>query len=239
MDIFRQIKAMIWQNNSCAVCGRPQTVDLLCPNCRRTLDDLTLCDKCGFFLPPHLAAGHHCHPTAEVSALITCYPYASPLKERLFSLKYHNRPQIAQALGPLLAARWQSFAASGATADVIVPIPLHPRRQAERGYNQSELLARALAREIHLPVITHAVCRVEYTLPLHSLSPDERHQNLRHAFAPGRDIAKIRGKNIILLDDIITTGATMQYTAQVLHAAGAANIWALAVGGHLQKSPYL
>lgn len=236
MSIIQQIKTLIWQNNSCAVCGRTPTADLLCPNCRQMLSNLTPCSRCGFFLPPHSLPGHHCHPPQEVLALVTCCPYASPIKERLFNLKYHNRPQIAQSLSPLLAARWQQFAADSAAApDVIVPVPLHPRRQGERGYNQSELLAKALAGELSIPVLTHAVERVQYTLPMHSLSPNERHQNLSHAFAPGRRIDQIRGKNILLLDDIITTGATVQYSARVLHHGGAANIWALAVCGHLQK----
>lgn len=235
MDIFRQIRAMIWQNNTCAVCGRPQAGALLCPKCRQTLAGLANCEHCGVFIPQDRLAGHHCAPPANPAALLTCYPYATPLKERLFDLKYHNRPQIAAALGPLLAARWQQFADGTLHADAIVPIPLHHSRQAERGYNQSELLAKALARELHLPVWPNAVCRTHNTQALHSQTPTERHQTLRTAFAPGRSIAKVRGQNIILLDDIITTGATMQYTAQILLDAGAANVWGLAVGGHLVK----
>lgn len=234
MDIFQQIRAMIWQNNTCAVCGRPQAEGLLCSKCRQTLAGLATCKHCGMFIP-HRLAGHHCAPPANLAALLTCYPYTTPLKERLFDLKYHNRPQIAVALGPLLASRWQQFAGGTLQADAIVPIPLHPTRQAERGYNQSELLAKALAQELHLPVWANTVRRTHNTQALHSQTPTERHQTLCTAFAPGPGIDKVRGQNIILIDDIITTGATMQYTAYILQDAGAANVWGLAAGGHLLK----
>lgn len=235
MDILRQIKDLIWQNNTCAVCGRPRTPDLLCPHCQRTIDALTKCPRCGFLLPPDKAATHKCPAPIEVETLLTCWPYAYPLKERLFNLKYHNQPQIAMNLGPLLGRRWRDFAACRLHADAIVPVPLHPKRQVERGYNQSALLAKALGKELHLPVYTDAVRRVLHTQALHSLSPSERHASLCQAFAPGRDINRVAGQNIIIVDDIITTGATVRYTAEVLHQAGAKSIWALAVAGHLDK----
>lgn len=235
MDIFKQLRAFIWPNTNCAVCGKPQCRSLLCDDCQNLLNTLTVCPNCGSFTPNGHLSGHYCPHVANVNAVLTCFPYNSALKGRLRLLKYHNRPQIAADIAPLLLQRWQSFAANGYTADAIVPVPLHPARMAERGYNQSHLLAKALAAEVKLPVYANAVKRVKNTRPLHSLNPAERAANLQNAFAPGSDISKIKGKRIILLDDIITTGATVQHCAQILSEGGAVQVYALAAGGHLVK----
>ncbi len=232
MNLWREIASLLWHSSTCPICGAPRDGELLCPACRKTLHELQNCPHCANFIAKGRATIHACPRCPEVSAMLACFPYTAELRERLRLLKYYRKAQIAADFGGLLAARWHDFAAD---ADAIVPVPLHPARFAERGYNQSELLAKALSRELQIPVYAHAVKRTKNTKAQHSLSPRERAENLQSAFAAGRDLPKVNGKRIILLDDIITTGATMRGCAEILRSGGAAAVYALAVAGHLDK----
>lgn len=235
MRLTQKIARLLWPRQNCPVCGAPLKGESICPRCRGILAAYAACPRCACFTPLERRPEHACPPGAETASMLACFPYMAELRERLHRLKYHGKAEIAADFGPLLAERWREFAANKITAAAIVPVPLHPARFAERGYNQSELLARALAREIGLPVYARAVSRVKNTAPQHELSPAERSLNLRGAFAAGPDIAKVRSQNIILLDDIITTGATAANCAAVLRAGGAANVYVLAVAAHAAK----
>ncbi len=232
MNLRREIAHLLWPNRTCPICGAPLADELLCHDCRETLNGLQNCPHCAGFIPNGKSDYHACPRCPEVTAMLACFPYTAKLRERLRLLKYYRKAQIAAAFGGLLAARWHEFAAD---ADAIVPVPLHPARFAERGYNQSELLAKTLGRELQIPVYAHAIKRTKNTKAQHSLTPRERAENLRSAFAAGRDLPKVNGKRIILLDDIITTGATIRGCAGILRASGAAAVYALAVAGHLDK----
>lgn len=112
--------------------------------------------------------------------------------------------------------------------DYIVPVPLHKRRGAERGFNQSELLAVPISRKINCPVNTFSLERKKYTVPQVSLSGEGRRKNLLGAFFCVKK-EEINGKNIILIDDIYTTGSTMEECSKVLKEAGAQKVWGLVV----------
>ena len=233
--IFKQISNLFWHNDVCPVCGRQKDGNLLCAECPALLDGLRTCRNCACFMPVGRYTAHSCAVKGCTQAMLSCFPYMPPLKERLKQLKYYHKPQVAPPFGVVLAKRWQDFAADTVRADAIIPVPLHKSRLIERGYNQSELLANALAQRLNLPVYTDAIRRIKKTRPQHSLSPAERTENLQNAIAAGADLPKLSGKSVILLDDIITTGATAQACAAVLLQGGAAAVYALAVGGHLQK----
>ena len=235
MSIWQDLKQLCWHGGKCPVCGKGVSDDLLCPDCRNMLNGLFSCHSCGNFIALNRYDEHTCAKPADADALLACFPYTAALKTRLRGLKYFNKPQTAGSFGNLLAAKWRDFAVDITIAEAIVPVPLHPARFAERGYNQSELLANALRRELHLPVYAHAVIRTKNTSAQYALSPTQRAENLQDAFAGGRDLPKVRGKSIILLDDIITTGATMRGCASVLRQNGATAVYGLAVGGHLIK----
>jgi ComF family protein len=115
--------------------------------------------------------------------------------------------------------------------DLIVPVPLHPLKQAEREFNQAERLARRLSRATDIPLATNLVCRVEPTRSQTRLSRAERSQNVHRAFAPV-DVARCDGRRVVLLDDVLTTGATTSACAKVLKDCGAAEVcvWTLARG---------
>jgi ComF family protein len=111
-------------------------------------------------------------------------------------------------------------------ADLIVPVPLHPKRQAERGYNQSALLARELSRQVGLPVAPAELVRTVRTRPQVGLNRDERRANIAGAF---RCAGKVTDLRIVLVDDVCTTGATLEACAAELRSAGAAHVVGLTV----------
>jgi ComF family protein len=147
--------------------------------------------------------------------------YGAPLREAIHAFKYDGTPGLAEPLAPLLVDAWRSAALA---ADVIVPVPLHPRRRRERGYNQSELLARALSTACGVPVDANLLRRVRYTDQQALLKGAARKQNVQGAFAAE---ARANDKLIVMVDDVFTSGATLAACASVLRSAGAADVSAL------------
>ncbi|MFC1976178.1 ComF family protein, partial [Chloroflexota bacterium] len=109
--------------------------------------------------------------------------------------------------------------------DVIIPVPLHASRLKERGYNQSELLAREVAVVIYLPVDTTTLQRVKKTKSQMKLGVDERRQNVKKAFACSS--LKLAGQKVLLIDDVCTTGSTLDASAAALKEGGAVSVWGL------------
>ncbi len=221
---------LFWPDMSCTVCGGHAADGSwdgrvrLCRRCGAGLDGLRCCPECTAFLRG--GEGHNCRPVGI--SLLAFAPYSGELRQRLRGLKYYGRHRLAAPLGKLAAAAWLEH---GGSADCIVPVPLYAARARSRGYNQSELLAEAVGRELGLPVLARALVRTRDTRAQYSLSGPERRRNVEAAFAGGPDIGAVRGKSVLLLDDIITTGATMQSCAGVLLAAGADKVCGLAVAG--------
>ena len=150
-----------------------------------------------------------------------------PVRRALHGLKYAGEQRVAPVLGQALAARWR---AAGAGGDLVVPVPVHAARLRERGYDQAALLAAAAARELHLPW-REAVARTRATTPQYRLDRGRRALNMEGAFGPAPDpaVREVAGHWVILVDDVITTGATMREAAEVLLAMGAAAVSGLAV----------
>ena len=139
-------------------------------------------------------------------------------------LKYSNLRASAPTLGRLMVAHVQS---DPFRADVLAPVPLHKRRERERGYNQSELLAQEVGKHTDVPVDTKKLRRVRDTAPQVSMpTPEERRRNIEGAF---ECTGQVSGLTVILIDDVVTTGSTMSACARPLVAAGAASVWGLAL----------
>jgi ComF family protein len=154
--------------------------------------------------------------------------YEGAVRAGIHALKYHGRTAVGVPLGALLAEAGGARlpAAPLALLDAIVPVPLHPARQAERGFNQAELLARACGRRWGLPVWPRALRRVRPTRPQTELDGAARRANVRGAFAVSWS-APVAGRRLLLVDDVLTTGATLGAAATALRAAGATLVGAL------------
>jgi ComF family protein len=148
--------------------------------------------------------------------------FEGPLRQAIHHLKYSGRSSLAEPLGRFLTECW---IAGPLPADLIVPVPLHKARLHERGYNQSTLLARQLARASGLPLAEEALKRIRATTPQVSLNAIEREANVRDAFEAHANL--VVGRRILLVDDVCTTGATLDACSRALKQGGATSVWAL------------
>lgn len=152
--------------------------------------------------------------------------YGDVVREALHAFKFRGRRALAAPLGDLLADLGGD--SLPVRPDLLVAVPLHPVRERERGFNQSALLADRVARAWRLPARADALARVTFTRPQTDLSAEERRANVRRAFAVRRPAA-VAGRHVLLVDDILTTGSTVEACAACLHASGAASVGVLAV----------
>ena len=162
-----------------------------------------------------------CRATAShLDRIASSAVFAHPLRDAIHSFKYNNGRDLARPFGVRMAAHWQRH---GFAADLIVPVPLHAGRLAERGYNQAALLARELSRGVSVPIDETALVRRKATLQQALLKAVERRENVRDAFVCRSDMA---GRSVALVDDVATTGSTLEACAAALRAAGATSVWA-------------
>ncbi len=154
--------------------------------------------------------------------------YTSPLREAIHRLKYAGQRELAAPLARYLVAvyRLPPWPSVAPTLDAVVPVPLHPTRQAERGYNQAALLAHAFAESVGLPVVESWLERVQATRSQVGLSARERHRNVAQAFQAA---PTVYGHTVLLVDDLFTTGATLMASARALLAVGARAVYGLAL----------
>lgn len=155
------------------------------------------------------------------------WEYSSEIQELIHHLKYHHGKKLGKLLGAKMADIW-SKTANLPQIDWIFPIPLHPVRKRERGFNQSEWIARSMAHELHLAFITNGLIRARNTRTQTRLDAEKRQKNLEEAFKVMESIP-IKGKNILLIDDVSTTGATMNAAARELKISGAAQVFGCAI----------
>ena len=195
----------------CAQCI--ETIPLLkppiCQRCGRPTAQAGLCDVC------------RSNPS-RLSGIRSVSAHAPPLLEAVHALKYEGLRALADPLGEVLAGHWRR---APLPVDVIVPVPLHERRQRQRGYNQSLLLARALAQRVGIALQERSLTRERNTRSQVGLSPDERWSNVWGAFRCRGD--DLRGSRVLLFDDVMTTGATLEACASPLLEAGAKEVWGL------------
>jgi ComF family protein len=141
------------------------------------------------------------------------------LRDIVHALKYDGRRSLAATLARLMSAAAPAFIAD---ADAVVPVPLHPARRRARGFNQASDLARTLG-----PPVVHALRRTRATSSQTTLPSDKRHVNVDGAFAPTRHLRRLAGCTVLLVDDVRTTGATLDACAKVLKAERVARVWAI------------
>ncbi len=234
---------------ACLTCGAPLDRPLdgpVCPHCWRSITPLSppLCDVCGDVL----ATWRTCDRVAGVCArcrrrpsALTCAraagAYEGVLRHLVHGLKYERRRTLAAPLAALMRERGGAVLSG---ADLVVPVPLHWLRQHRRGFNQSGELARGLG----LPVVD-ALRRVRATSPQFGLTAGGRVRNVGGAFSPPRrpwlgarrHDPRLRGACVVLVDDVCTTGATLDECARVLQQGGAREVRALTAARALSRQP--
>ncbi len=167
------------------------------------------------------------HPLALDGLRFVAY-FEGPLRRAVHQLKYRGCRAVAPALGQLMA---DAYLMAPFPCDRLVPVPLHSQRLRERGYNQAALLARAVGDVLGVPALPTALVRSRQTRSQVELGAQERRENVRGAFAvPPAAVATIRGQAITLIDDVCTTGATLEACAAALRQAGARSVWGLTLG---------
>ena len=181
----------------CPLCGRPQASGILCSDCIRW--------------------------KAEIDGIRSPYRFEGVIQQAVYQLKYKNLRSIAPMLAGLL---YDLMKLTPVRGDALVPVPLHKSRMRERGYNQSTLLAKELAKLSGLPIIQNSLVKREKSMPqAKSSNVEERKKNVSGVFSI-RD-GRLTGKAVILIDDVSTSGATLDACARALKEAGALSVWGL------------
>lgn len=224
--------------STCLLCASTISEGLLCLGCHIDLPHLAhknLCRQCGLQVESLSNFCGHClkqPPVFERSIIPFAYEY--PLNRLIHQFKYRRHLTSGKLLGQLLADHLMHCAQEQedwCAPDLLIPAPMHWLKRWQRGFNQAEFLARPIARELHIPLATHIVQRTHKTPAQKELTRTERQQNLRKAFAISeQNRAHIIGKRIAIIDDVVTTTATVRELSQLLIRAGAkeVQVWALA-----------
>jgi ComF family protein len=214
--------------------------DPLCGACWRAITrlDVPWCERCGaasiarehglaapLVTPRSIAACPTCATQAPgFDYARSAALYEGPLREAIHALKFGRRRALASPLGDLTVQQCAVSLPDG--IDALSPVPLARARERERGFNQAALLARRIGRRLDIPIRSRWLARVRSTRPQSDLSAAERRANVCDAF---RASARVAGCHVLVVDDILTTGATLDACARALRAAGARRIGALTV----------
>ena len=221
----------------CAGCGERLWGDPIPFFCERCWDSIRpilgpKCPRCSIPFPSPFALthspSHQCGTCRTRSPAFTqawtLYPYQSPLKEAIGLFKYQGKYPLAYPLADLILTALHPLP----SIDWILPIPLHPARLKEREYNQSLLLAHRMSQHLGIPLDRTSLVRIRPTTPQTSLRRKDRLKNLRRCFALTHR-HRITGKNVLLVDDVLTTGTTANECAKTLRKAGAGHVYIVTV----------
>lgn len=211
----------------CAFCGTPLAEDEggeICPGCLGSVRFISppICPTCGVPFDSQSGDDHLCGQCLQgkwhFGSARALGLYDGPIREAIHALKYEGKSFLAKPLVGLLD-RAYPFIDYG-SYDLLVPVPLHPKRLRERGFNQALVLARAIGRKAEVPCTGFVLRKTRPSAPQIDLSPKEREKNVKGSFAVA-DPTKVRGKRVLLIDDVMTTGSTVNECARVLLKAGA------------------
>lgn len=207
----------------CVGCGKEGA--FICLACRRALPRITppVCPKCGRPQPSGILCPDCVDWQAAIDGIRSPFRFEGAMREAIHQLKYQNLRALAAPLAEMLQ---EYLNASPLDVDVLAPVPLHRKRLRERGYNQASLLAQELGKLIDIAVKDDVLVRQRHTLPqARTANAAERKLNIADSFTC-RD-NRLKGRKVLLLDDVATSGATLDACAAVLKANGAASVWGL------------
>lgn len=210
---------------TCLLCGAVSTAGALCPGCHADLPwhRQPHCPRCATPTPGGQLCGACLRQPPAFECTVAALAYRFPADRMIPRLKYHGQLALAPALGACLA----DALADAPRPDRVVPMPLHPARLRERGCNHATEIARSVTRRLGLPLDPESCRRIRDTPPQMGLGHDARRRNLRGAFACSTDLG---GERIAVVDDVMTTGTSLDELAAALKRAGAAEVdcWVVA-----------
>jgi ComF family protein len=215
----------------CTVCGeRVRFGEYLCDQCDAKAVRIVapFCEKCSEPFEGSITSEFTCancaHRTIHFDAAVSAYRGRGIVREIIHEFKYGRQIHLRHLVARWLQAALHDKRIRGCQFDIIVPVPLHAARQRERGFNQARLLAGLLSAQISIPS-KPLLDRIRYTTTQTALDRSERMENLHNAFRLRKN-ADVRGSRVLLIDDVLTTGSTLNECARVLKRAGALSVHA-------------
>ncbi|MDP3710379.1 MAG: ComF family protein [bacterium] len=214
----------------CFCMGCKKEGSFLCQHCRSLLKTIPpTCFVCHKLSWPSGRTCDSCRPKTAIYAFLSPFSYGDEaIKELIHHLKYNRVRGLAEILADLLKDYLQKYKIWLPKEALLIPIPLHKTRQRERGFNQTELIAKVFTSETSLILAKDVLIKTKPTKSQIELSSEERRKNLSGVFTVSKP-QEIQGKTIILLDDVKTTGTTLEEAATTLKSAGAKRVWAMTV----------
>ena len=213
----------------CLLCRLPSNNKLICKHCQKVLiEDRPCCQRCGLPLPKAQPFCGDCLKQAHLfTQLHALADYQKPYPTLIKKFKYANQLINGELLATLLieSITHNIPLQQRAEVDYLLPVPLHKQKHRQRGFNQAQLLAQQISKQLHLPVLLDTVKRHKQTTAQEELSLAKRKSNLKNAFTiyPNQE-TKLSGTYIVIIDDVVTTGATVNSLCQVLLQAGVKRI---------------
>lgn len=209
----------------CVSCGK--IGEYICGDCLGKIQFVQnqICPVCQ--RPSITGATHYrCSTKLSLDGQISAANYLGPVRAAIHKLKYRWVFDIANDLVALINSKINLKKFFPDKKFLLLPIPLHPKRQADRGFNQSEKLAKVLGKILDFKLADKVLTRTKHTKPQTNLPAVERRKNVAGVFKV-TDTKKVKGKNFILVDDLVTTGSTLKSAGVALKRAGAASVWGL------------
>src|SRR6059036_2061952 len=229
-ELFQAAVSLLYPA-TCSICGKQVRADeYLCEGCEAKIVRIVppFCETCSEPFEGSINAAFTCancaHRTIHFDAAVAAYRGRGIVRDVIHEFKYGRQIHLRHLIARWLRAALDDERLRNSHFDVIVPVPLHATRQRERGFNQASLLATLLSAQTSIPA-KPVLERIRYTTTQTALDRSERMENLHNAFRLRKN-ADVRGLRVLLIDDVLTTGSTLNECARVLKRAGALSVHA-------------
>lgn len=230
LELFEAAASLLYPP-VCTLCGgKTRAGEYLCGQCEAKATRIVapFCQQCSEPFDGAISSAFRCancaHRQIYFDAAVAVYRGRGIVRQVIHTFKYDRQIHLRHLVARWLCAAFDDERLSGRQFDIIVPVPLHPTRQRERGFNQASLLAELLSSRISIPC-KPLLKRIRYTTTQTALDRAERMENLHNAFRLRKN-ADVRGLHVLLIDDVLTTGSTLSECARVLKRAGAVSVYA-------------
>jgi len=228
MNLLKSVLGLIYPTR-CCFCGEVSEKEI-CAKCAKKVEYITepRCKKCG--RPVRYEEKEYCYECQKLNFHYECgkniWLHKTPVSSSIYQYKYKNRRIYGEFYAKEMYRLFRRTIESW-EIDLIVPVPLHKKRRRLRGYNQSEIIAKHLGKMLGIPVDTKYVIRKRNTRPQKELDNKERRKNVQHAFEVKKGWKT--PKHVLLIDDIYTTGSTLDAVAEVILHKGVSKVWFLTI----------